>query len=225
MYKLSALLNKLGDNSVGEVLRAITFIGNGYGCYENFEVRPDATPWSAERLEAFIKKVFPYHLDDLDFLKGAASGYTFQEGSLRVDVFWYWDGDGTLYFRVEEDGATFRELINTDCKHDNEWAELEDNLSSEPSAERTPMTVEQLDTVVRATENLTVDELADLVNHLGDGALEEIQDEPWKHHIINLLPAADDTNGIHTLWVILIDIHDRRCRKQGLTQIPTRGIS
>lgn len=128
MYKLSVLLNKLGNNGVGEVLRAITFVGRGYGCYENFEVRSDATPWPAEHLEAFIKKVFPNHLDDLDFLKGAAQGHTFQEGSLRVDVFWYWSGDGTLYFSVEENGATVRELINTDCKHDNEWVELGDKL-------------------------------------------------------------------------------------------------
>lgn len=222
MYKLSTLLNKLGDNGVGEVLRAITFVGSGYGCYENFEVRPDATPWSAEHLEAFIGKVFPNHLDDLDSLKGVAKGHTFQEGSIRVDVFWYWDGDGTLYFRVEEDGATVRELINTDCKHDDEWVELEDKL---PRNKANLMTPEKLDAAVKATGNLTVDELADLVNHLGDGTLEEIQNEPWKHHVEDLLPAADDDKGIHTLWVILIDVHDKRCRKQGLTQVPTRGIS
>lgn len=169
MYKLSTLLNRLGNNGVGEVLRAITFVGNGYGCYENFYVRSDATPWSDEHMEAFIRKVFPNHIDDLDCLEGAARGYTFQEGSLRIDVFWYWDGDGTLYFRVEDDGATVQELINTDCKHDDKWAELEDKL---PGNEANLITPEKLEAAVKATDNLTVDELTDLVNHLGDGTLE-----------------------------------------------------
>ena len=47
----------------------------------------------------------------------------------------------------------------------------------------TPMTAEQIDATIEATDNLTVDELADFVNHLGDGTLTEIQREPWKHHI------------------------------------------
>lgn len=73
------------------------------------------------------------------------------------------------------------------------------------------MTTEQLEAVVEATKNLTVDELADLVNHLGDGTLAEIQKEPWNHHIEHLLsPIASDTDAIHTLWVLLIDVHDRR---------------
>ncbi len=72
------------------------------------------------------------------------------------------------------------------------------------------VTTERINAVVEATKNLTLDELADLVNHLGDGTLTEIQKEPWKHHVAHLLPANDDANGIHTLWVLLISVHDDR---------------
>lgn len=78
------------------------------------------------------------------------------------------------------------------------------------------MTPEQLEAVVKATKNLTVDELADLVNHLGDGTLDEIQKEPWKHHIEHLLlPIMGDADAIHILWVVLIDVHDSRYQIKG----------
>lgn len=72
------------------------------------------------------------------------------------------------------------------------------------------VTTGQINAMVEATKNLTVDELADLVNHLGDGTLTELQKEPWKHPIAHLLPAVDDADAIHTLWVVLISIHDDR---------------
>ena len=72
------------------------------------------------------------------------------------------------------------------------------------------MTAEQLGVAIKATDSLTVDELADLINHLGDGTLEDIQGEPWKHHIAHFLPAMNDAEGIYALWVLLIAVHDRR---------------
>lgn len=76
------------------------------------------------------------------------------------------------------------------------------------------VTTEQISAMVEATKNLTVDELADLVNHLGDGTLTELRKEPWKHHVAHLLPAVDDADAIHTLWVVLISVHnDRFSRK------------
>lgn len=72
------------------------------------------------------------------------------------------------------------------------------------------VTTSQVDALVEATKKLTVDELADLINHLGDGTLTEIQKEPWKRHIAHLLPASDDADAIHTLWVVLISVHDDR---------------
>ncbi|MEK7076297.1 MAG: hypothetical protein AAB941_01385 [Patescibacteria group bacterium] len=72
------------------------------------------------------------------------------------------------------------------------------------------MTTERLNAAVKATDDLTVDELADLINHLGDGTLEDIQREPWKHHIAHFLPAIGDAETIHTLWVLLKAVHDSR---------------
>ena len=76
------------------------------------------------------------------------------------------------------------------------------------------MATEQLNAIYEATNKLTLDELADLVNRLGDGTLAEIKDEPWGHHITHILPAADDADGIHALWVLLIEIHDSRFRQR-----------
>lgn len=72
------------------------------------------------------------------------------------------------------------------------------------------MSGEELHAILKATDRLTVDELAGLIDYLGDGALEDIQKEPWGHHIAHLLPAFNDADAIHALWVLLIKIHDKR---------------
>jgi len=72
------------------------------------------------------------------------------------------------------------------------------------------MTPEQLNATYEAINKLALDELADLIIHLGDGTLAEIKDEPWGHHITPILPAADDTDGINALWILLIEIQGRR---------------
>ncbi len=76
------------------------------------------------------------------------------------------------------------------------------------------MTTEQLNAAVKATDDLTIDELADLVNHLGDGTLEDIHMEPWGYQITRFLPAIDDAEAIHVLWVLLIEVHDRRFSRE-----------
>lgn len=119
--ELATVLKKLGTNGLGEVLRAITFVGDGYGCYQNFDVRPDATSWPREQVHAFVEKMFPNHMDGPDFVVGRTNGYTFKEGNITVDVFWYWDGDGTLYFRAQEGDVILGEVINYDCKCDYDW--------------------------------------------------------------------------------------------------------
>ena len=121
MNELATILRRLGTNGLGEVLRAITFVGDGYGCYENFDVRPDAILWPAEQIRAFVGKIFPNHADGIDFVASRAHGYTFQEESVTVDVFWYWDGDGTLYFRARQEDDVVGEIINSDCKCDYDW--------------------------------------------------------------------------------------------------------
>jgi hypothetical protein len=120
MSELMTFLKKLPPCGLGEALRAITFVGDGFGCYSDFNVRTDATPWSREQIKSFVGDN-----DDSDFIVKAAEGYTFQEGGVTIDAFWYWDGDGTLQFRVKEGGKVIREVTNTDCKQDCGWEEIE----------------------------------------------------------------------------------------------------
>lgn len=136
--RFSELINKLSGTSrgLGELLRAVTFVGEGCGCYENFNIRSDATKWSEEQLNAFIaehlrddkhpnnekEKFIPSW--DLDIIRHRVEGYTFTEDGLTVDVFWYWDGDGTLAFQVKKDGKVKHILVHHDCKNDYEWENI-----------------------------------------------------------------------------------------------------
>lgn len=142
MMRFSELVNKISrsNKGLGELLRAVTFVGKGCGCYENFDLRPDATKWSKEQLNIFISehlrtkyarneqdqdkdrdegKFIPDHIAD-DWRAGA-EGYTFNEDGLTIDVIWYWDGDGTLAFRVKQDGKVKHILVHHDCKNDYGW--------------------------------------------------------------------------------------------------------
>src|SRR3989344_7120946 len=123
MSGLAVLLKRLAEttnNGLGEALRALTFVGEGYGCYRNFDVTPKATPWSDDQLRIFME----YNDIALDHQARVRSrGYRYHIDSLTVDVFWCWDGDGTLYFRLWEGGELLIEVINYDCKHGNEWEE------------------------------------------------------------------------------------------------------
>ena len=65
-------------------------------------------------------------------------------------------------------------------------------------------------TAAEASSNLTTDELADLVNYLGDGDMEGIRQAPWHHHVASALPNDNDADAIHALWVVLINIHSLR---------------
>jgi hypothetical protein len=94
MSELTELFKKLKPNTLGEVFREITFIGEGLGCYENFEVRKDAVPWSEDEKKLFI--VRSLWSDEGDQKTG--EGYTFVEGNLQIEVFWCFNGDVTLIF-------------------------------------------------------------------------------------------------------------------------------
>src|SRR3989338_753088 len=125
MNEVPAFLKKLGPNGLGEALRDITFVGEGFGCYENFTVRKDAREWTRKEVASLAKERLE-RIDDDDFIARAGKGYTFQEGTATVDVFWYWDGDGTLYFRVRDGNETIGEVVNDDCKKGHGWIEFAD---------------------------------------------------------------------------------------------------
>ena len=112
--ELASFLQKINVNAAGESLRGYAFVGKGLGCYENFEVTPDAKPWSNEKITQVAMELF----DENDV---PGHGFSFNIGSVAVDLFWCWDGDGTLYFKASEDGEVIREIINTDCKKPWDW--------------------------------------------------------------------------------------------------------
>jgi hypothetical protein len=76
---------------------------------------------------------------------------------------------------------------------------------------KTPITLVQLiQKASEITSRLTVDELASLVDYLGDGDMESIRQQSWQHHVASILPKDNDSDAIHALWVVLIDIHSNR---------------
>lgn len=138
MMGFSELVDKMSRTSkgLGELLRTVTFRGEGCGCYENFDVRSDAAKWSEDQLNAFIvthlrDDEHPNNEEgrfisswDLDYIRPRMEGYTFTEDGLTIDVFWYWDGDGTLAFQVRQDGKVKHILVHHDCKNDYEWENI-----------------------------------------------------------------------------------------------------
>jgi hypothetical protein len=107
----------LSVDMVGEMLRSWAFT-EACGCYscfdliEGFDQRP-MTPAIAERLMG--RPVNPQSADDddQDILKRGF--YAVHDNG--IEVAWYWDGDGTLWFRVPGE----IEVVNSDCKKDYEW--------------------------------------------------------------------------------------------------------
>ncbi|OGN02111.1 MAG: hypothetical protein A2655_00090 [Candidatus Yanofskybacteria bacterium RIFCSPHIGHO2_01_FULL_43_42] len=126
MSGLAVLLKKLAEttnNGPGEALRALTFVGNGYGCYQNSDVRLDATPWSDDFRHTFIAYNQLIQPDDMSFLFDQSRAYRYHIDTLTVDVFWVWDGDSKLYFCLREGAKNLAEIISYDCKHGDEWRE------------------------------------------------------------------------------------------------------
>jgi hypothetical protein len=126
IHNLTDLLHYGEDNAVGELLRDVTFTGDGYGCYSTFEVRSDAREWhELERTDYWRAR----HAGEDDYIEELASeeaalgsGYTYTFANHRIDVCWYWDGDGHLEFLVyDPDGDPMRRLYNTDCKNAYHW--------------------------------------------------------------------------------------------------------
>jgi len=112
-------------NFIGEWLRQITFVGEGYGCYDNFEPRKDATDWNADKRRSFITDLDLVCNELVEEAVRESHGYTYQLGSVQVEVFWWWDGDGDLVFRItgDEKQGSFA-IRNTDCKKAYDWERI-----------------------------------------------------------------------------------------------------
>ncbi len=125
---LSGLVIHGDANAIGELLRERAFPGEGFGCYRNFEVAEDAIQWSPAERQEFFEQVGEISPDDEDdefnereFIIKASSGYSFALGNLQIEMAWYWDGDGVLFYRIWRDGKLLRTIVNSDCKKSYRW--------------------------------------------------------------------------------------------------------
>lgn len=127
-------------NVLGEFLREITFVGEGYGCYSTFDVRADAT----ELPQEYCKDFFRQHAGDRayfdeDYEGIVFIGHRFALDDVVIEVIWYWDGDGCLVFRLfpidwmdwhdpvaqATDRHPARVVMNNDCKKSYNWEEVD----------------------------------------------------------------------------------------------------
>ena len=119
-------------NVLGEHLREETFVGEGYGCYSTFDVRPDAEDLGHEAAMKFFD-VDPSADWPLDV---QFEGRRFRYQGLIIDCFWYWDGDGTLAFRITHPLlGLLRVIENNDCKKAYYWDDADLSGNSEETAD------------------------------------------------------------------------------------------
>ncbi len=114
-----------GDpDTVGEILRSLTFIGEGRGATENIKVRSDAQPWTGEAKARFYRDHISSHPDQVAVGAHSGSGYTFAVGPLTVDVFWFVGDDRVIYFKVTRNGAVLRRLATWHAVERSAWEDV-----------------------------------------------------------------------------------------------------
>lgn len=124
----------VNPSAIGEALRSSFFdekmvkSRNGNyretGCYSAFDWKADVEVLPELPLHTGHNHP-PAEVGKPDDYCGACMdlGMTWKRGQKDgIECRWYWDGDGTLAFKLP-DG---RWLVNTDCKKDHEWFLTED---------------------------------------------------------------------------------------------------
>jgi hypothetical protein len=133
------ILKQIDANAVGEFLRAITFVNDGsefsYGCYSSFDTIPEATQLSREDRVTFwlsqppapkwlYMNPEPIEKEDAEEQADQGEGCVYNINNYRIEMCYYWYGDGTLSFRVYKGMETIAHIQNTDCKKAHEWEDL-----------------------------------------------------------------------------------------------------
>lgn len=98
---------------LGETLRSLCFVGEGLGCYSQFNVNSGLMPVlkPTNEVETAIFDMQKSQMGDF----GSVSCYYHTE--FEIYMFYWWDGDGTLGFVIDN-----RWLVNTDCKKTHGWS-------------------------------------------------------------------------------------------------------
>jgi len=128
IIKEYCLVSKEHADALGEILRAWAFVGEGYGCYSNFKVRPEF-----EKVEPTVREFKlimgrPFSADTRDTGWGDPDSYYMEairwyKHPSGIEMGWIWDGDGLLAFYVPElEDEYYNGVIsNSDCKKDSGW--------------------------------------------------------------------------------------------------------
>lgn len=109
-------------NILGEILLDYTFVGDGRGCYSNFDLRPSFRRYSAgkdmfcEELLGCLDCPDGYLEEDIENIK------SYIDPEIDLAVIYHWDGDGHLIFKL---GDILIE--NRDVKKSNNWKSLTKN--------------------------------------------------------------------------------------------------
>lgn len=120
---LSKLTNALCDilfedaDMLGEVLLRYAFIGEGRGCYSNFELRPSFRLWAKGKdsfSEYLVGNQDIYSVEEYEEEVNKISSYL--DAEIELAVVWLWNGDGSLIFQL---GDII--LENTDIKKSYGW--------------------------------------------------------------------------------------------------------
>jgi hypothetical protein len=114
---LTINVNTIDPQILGELLRNLTFTDDGFGCYENFDVREGFVPITDIPKFFYKEPVHEYNSAMFDDTIGVKA-YT----NLEWNVYWQWDGDGTLIFEI---GDFY--LYNDDCKKALRWTKFHKN--------------------------------------------------------------------------------------------------
>ena len=103
-------------NVLGEVLLDYTFVGEGRGCYSNFDLRPSFRLYTAGK-DMFCKELLGFsdcpdgfYDEDIENIK------SYIDPEIDLAVIYHWDGDGHLIFKL---GDIIIE--NDDIKKSHNW--------------------------------------------------------------------------------------------------------
>jgi len=103
-------------NILGEVLLRYTFVGEGRGCYSNFDLRPSFRLYTAGK-DMFCEELLGcsdspdgYYEEDIENIK------SYIDPEIDLAVIYHWDGDGHLIFKL---GDIIIE--NDDIKKSHNW--------------------------------------------------------------------------------------------------------
>lgn len=107
-------IDKLSLQTLGEALRDTVFTEHT-GCYSCFDVTDDFIKQSSKDIPLLVAVLLAgcFAKDELERMT------YYYSPAKDLHVYWYWDGDGTLVFKLPDD----RIIYNSDCKHDDEWSD------------------------------------------------------------------------------------------------------